>query len=94
MTKPPRNPTLVLLAAVLLPGSGHVAMGLAQRGLTFLFFMIVLGWAGNRVMPETVGYFTRHVGGIFIYGVSVIDAYKTARIKWETWKYAEKNINP
>ncbi len=94
MTKPPRNPKLILIAAALLPGSGHVLLGLAQRGLHFLFFMVVLGWAGNKVMPETVGYFTRHVGGIFIYGVSIIDAYKTARIRWETWKYAKDETVP
>jgi hypothetical protein len=89
MIEKPTNPRLILLAALFLPGSGHVFMGLAQRGLMFLFFMIVLGWAGNRIMPETASFFARHVAGIFIYGLSVIDAYKTARIRWETWTYAQ-----
>jgi hypothetical protein len=40
-------------------------------------------------MPDTASFFARHVGGIFIYGISVIDAYRSARIGWETWKYAE-----
>lgn len=87
MTAAPRNPYLVLAAALVLPGSGHVLLGLAQRGLMFLFFMIVLGWAGTHVMPETASFFARHIGGIFVYGLSAIDAYKTARIRWETWKY-------
>lgn len=91
MSAKPRSPYLILVAALLLPGSGHVLLGLAQRGLMFLFFMIVLGWAGANVMADTASFFVRHAGGIFLYGVSVIDAYKTARIRWETWKYAEKS---
>ena len=71
----------------MLPGAGHVIQGKPQRGLMFLFFTIVLGWVSLRLMPETASFFARHVGGIFIYGMSVIDAYKLARVNWETWKY-------
>jgi hypothetical protein len=85
------NPYLVLAAALVMPGAGHVLQGKPQRGLMFLFFTIVLGWVSLRVMPETASFFSRHVGGIFIYGISVIDAYKSARIDWETWKYAKAN---
>jgi hypothetical protein len=88
MIPAPRNPRLVLLAAVVLPGSGHVLQGRAPRGLMFLFFTIILGWASSHVMPETVSFFGRHIGGIFIYGMSVIDAYKWSRVKWEVWKRA------
>lgn len=83
----PRNPHGVLAAALVLPGAGHVLLGLSQRGLMFLFFIIVLSWAGSHVMPEDASFFGRHIGGIFVYGLSVIDAYKTARIRWETWKF-------
>jgi putative effector of murein hydrolase LrgA (UPF0299 family) len=86
MTTQPRNPYAVLAAALLLPGAGHVLQGKPQRGLTFLFFTIVLGWVSLRMMPETASFFARHVGGIFIYGISVIDAYKSARLSWEIWK--------
>jgi hypothetical protein len=89
MNRQPLNPYLVLAAALVMPGAGHVLQGKPQRGLMFLFFTIVLGWVSLRVMPETASFFTRHVGGIFIYGISVIDAYKSARIGWETWKYDE-----
>lgn len=88
MTTQPRNPYAVLAAALLLPGAGHVLQGKQQRGLTFLFFTIVLGWVSLRLMPETASFFARHVGGIFIYGISVIDAYKSARVAWEAWKFA------
>jgi hypothetical protein len=77
----PRNPRLVLLAS-LVPGAGHVLLGLAQRGLMFLFFTIVLGWVSFHLMPSTASFFARHVGGILIYGFSILDAYKIAKLRW------------
>jgi hypothetical protein len=74
-------PPMRVLAVSLIPGAGHVMLGQAQRGLTFLFFMVVLGWVSYRLMPETSTFIGRHVGGIFIYGISILDAYKTARIR-------------
>ncbi len=87
MTSQPRHPYAVLAAALLLPGAGHVLQGKPQRGLMFLFFTIILGWVSLRMMPEGASFFARHVGGIFIYGLSVIDAYKSARVNWEKWKF-------
>ncbi len=81
MASKPKNPYLILVAGLLLPGAGHVILGQAQRGLTFLFFTAVLGWVSLKVMPEHMSFFARHVGGIFIYGLSVLDAYKIARIR-------------
>ena len=91
VTDRPRNPYAVLAASIVLPGAGHVLQGQAQRGMMFLFFTIILGWVSLRLMPETASYFTRHVGGIFIYGISVIDAYKRARMAWEVWQHAQDN---
>ncbi len=93
MTHAPRNPRHVLLAAIVLPGSGHVLQGRAPRGLMFLFFTIILGWASTHVMPETASFFGRHIGGIFIYGMSIIDAYKWSRVQWEIWKHARSHNN-
>ncbi|MBI2718747.1 MAG: hypothetical protein HY245_10150 [Rhizobiales bacterium] len=87
MTEVPRNPHLVLAAALLLPGSGHVLLGLPTRGLIFLFFMVVLGVASLNLMPADSNFIVRHIGGIFVYGLSVIDAYKIARIRFETWRH-------
>jgi hypothetical protein len=91
MNQAPRNPYIVLAAALLLPGSGHVLQGQAPRGLMFLFFIIVLAWASSHVMPETASFLGRHIGGFFVYGLSVIDAYKSARVAWEKWKYAREH---
>jgi hypothetical protein len=89
MTDKPRNPHAVLAAALFFPGSGHVLLGQAQRGLTFLFFTVVLGWISAKVMPDYMSFIGRHIGGIFIYGLSVIDAYKTARVRHVTWRFAQ-----
>lgn len=68
--------------------------GRPQRGLMFLFFMVILGWASNHVMPETASFFGRHIGGLFVYGISVIDAYKWSKVKWETSKHANPGHTP
>ncbi len=88
--KPPTNPYYIMLASIFLPGSGHVWLGLAQRGLMFLFFIIILGWASSHLMPEHASFIGKHIGGVFIYGISVIDAYKIARVRFVEW-YNEKN---
>ncbi|HEV7714063.1 MAG TPA: hypothetical protein VGO53_00600 [Steroidobacteraceae bacterium] len=90
--QPPRkpwNPYLVLASAVVLPGTGQVLNGVPQRGLMFLFFIIVLAWVSVNLMPPGSSFVGRFIGGIFIYGLSVIDAYKGARVRWEKWKFAQ-----
>jgi hypothetical protein len=79
----PRRPWRVLIAAALLPGSGHVVLGLPQRGLAFLFFMLIFSWVSLKLMPPEMSFFARHVGGIVIYGLSVLDAYRIARMRAE-----------
>lgn len=92
MTKP-QNPFLILAAAIVLPASGHVWLGLAQRGLMFLFFMIMLGWASQNLMPPDSSFIGKNIGGIFIYGISVIDAYKIARVRFAEFLHAQNHSN-
>lgn len=80
MSDKPVNPRKVL-AAALIPGAGHVMLGQAQRGLTFIFFMVILGWISTKFMPDTASFIGRHIGGVFIYGMSVLDAYRTAKVR-------------
>jgi len=90
--KKPWNPYFVLAAALVLPGSGQVLNGVPQRGLTFLFFIVLLGWVSANLMPPGSSFIGHYIGGIFIYGLSVIDAYKRARITWEQWKFAHVGV--
>jgi hypothetical protein len=83
MLPKPMHPYAILALAIVLPGSGHVFSGVPARGLQFLFFIIVIGWATSKI--------GRHAGGVFIYALSILDAYKIARVKWETWRHAATN---
>jgi hypothetical protein len=86
MAEPPLHPAKALLAAFI-PGAGHVAQGRSQRGLVFLFFMTLFAWLSLKFMPTEASFVGRHIGGIFIYGVSILDAYKFSKIKWERWRH-------
>jgi putative effector of murein hydrolase LrgA (UPF0299 family) len=90
VTQTPKNPYAILAFAIILPGSGHVLNGVPKRGLVFLFFLILLGWVSVNMMPAHASFFGRYIGGVFVYGLSVIDAYKIARVNWAKSKYAQK----
>lgn len=79
--KKPVNPRLVLLAAIMVPGAGHLLLGKQLRGAYFLFFSIVLGWLTTKIAPEHATFIGRHAGGFFIYALSLPDAYRIAKIQ-------------
>ncbi|UVK38386.1 hypothetical protein LHFGNBLO_005547 [Mesorhizobium sp. AR10] len=81
----PVNPYLVLGAAIVLPASGHVVLGVPVRGLQFLFFMVILAWVTMKIAPPDASFIGRHAGGILIYALSILDAYKIARIRTAQW---------
>lgn len=76
---PKRKNSILVIAAAIVPGAGHVLLAQAQRGLMFIFFMTILGWISTKIMPETASFVGRHIGGIFIWGMSIIDAYRINR---------------
>lgn len=83
-TTPP-SPYLVLGAAIVLPASGHVILGVPVRGLQFLFFMVILAWVTARIAPPDASFVGRHAGGFLIYALSILDAYKIARVRTARW---------
>ncbi len=70
-----KHPILVFIVS-LIPGAAHVWLGQPQRGLMFIFFMTILGWISLKLMPENASFAGRHIGGVFIWGMSIIDAYR------------------
>jgi hypothetical protein len=80
------HPYLVLATAVLLPGFGHVLCGRARRGLTLQLFMLCIGFITWQLTTPDRSLIGRLAGGLFIYALSIPDAYRTARIRW-----AERN---
>jgi hypothetical protein len=82
----PPQPYLVLAAAILLPGSGHLLLGLQQRAMMFLFFIILLGLVTYHLTTPEHSFLGRYAGGLFVYAISLTDAYKLARLRYERWR--------
>ena len=89
----PVNPYFVLAAAIALPASGHVLLRVPARGLQFLFFMVVLAWVTAKIAPPDASFIGRHAGGFLIYALSVLDAYKIARIRHTLWAHNTRQGN-
>lgn len=83
---PPLNPYLVLLAAILLPGFGHVLNAQARRGLTMQLFMIVFAFVTWNLAPGSASLIGRLSGGLFIYALSIPEAYRMARMRWAVFQ--------
>ncbi|MCW0000063.1 hypothetical protein OE766_17635 [Pararhizobium sp. YC-54] len=78
----PVNPYLVLLLAIILPGAGHVAIGEARRGLAFALFVLLFSFLTYMTTTPEQSFIGRHAGGLFIWAISIPDAYRRARIRF------------
>ncbi len=85
----PTNPYLVLAAAIVLPGTGQVLNRAPMRELTFLFFMLLLGAFTLKTAAPDVSIIGKLSGGIFVYTMSIFDAYKSARIRATVWAHKQ-----
>ena len=84
--KPPLNPYVVLAVAILLPGVGQVLNDTPKRGLTMLLFMLALAWICYHLTTPEHSFLGRYAGGWFVYAMSILDAYKWARYRYEYYK--------
>lgn len=82
-TQRPRNPYVVLAVAMVLPGGGQVMNNTPLRGLVMIFFMIVGAWICFHTTTPDHSFLGRYAGGWFVYAMSVLDAYKWARYRFE-----------
>lgn len=80
------NPRLVLALAIFLPGAGHVAVGQTQRGLCFVLFAILLMLVTYMTTTPEHSFIGRHAGGLFVWALSITDAYRLARIRYEAFR--------
>lgn len=81
MRAPQPNPYLVLAVAILLPGVGHILAGKTQRGLGFAFFTLVGAWLTTKFAAPDIDIVGRHAAGLFVWALSVPDAYRSARLR-------------
>ena len=82
----PINPYVVLALAIVMPGAGHVVIGQPYRGLGFAFFSLLLAllcW--HTTGPET-SFIGRSAAGLFVWALSIPDAYRIAKVRYETWQ--------
>ena len=86
-TRAPLNPYAVLAVAVVLPGCGQVVNRNPVRGLMFVGFMVLLGAFTLKTAAPDVSIVGKLAGGIFVYGLSVLDAYHQARARIEVWRH-------
>lgn len=94
MKQRPANPYLVLAAALILPGSGQVLNRQPVRGLMFLFFILLLGGFTLKTAAPDVSIVGKLSGGIFVYAMSLYDAYKRARVMDTVWRHAKQTTTP
>jgi hypothetical protein len=83
---PPPHPRLVLAVAILLPGCGQVMNRQPQRGLVFVFFTLLLGGFTLVTADPAVSLVGKLSGGLFVYAMAILDAYRTASLRREIWR--------
>ncbi len=81
----PLSPFVVLAIAIAMPGAGHVAIGQPNRGLGFAFFSLLLAVLTWQITTPDQSFIGRSAAGLFVWALSIPDAYKLARIRLETW---------
>lgn len=74
------NPYVVLAAAVVLPGMGHVLIDRPKRGLRFAIFVLVGAWLTTKFAGPDANALGRHAAGLFVWALSILDAYRGARL--------------
>ena len=85
---PPANPHVVAACALILPGVGQVLNREPVRGLMFVFFILLLGGFTLKTAGPEISLAGKFSGGIFVYAMSVLDAYQRARVRFEVWRHA------
>lgn len=78
------NPYVVLALAIVLPGAGHVAIREAPRGLVFALFVLFFSIVTYATTTPDQSFVGRHAGGLFVWALSIPDAYRRARLKYTT----------
>jgi hypothetical protein len=81
--KPPLDPKLVLLISILFPGVGQVINNTPVKGLVMVCFMVILGLITFNLAQPQISMVGKLAGGIFIYALSIMDAYYWAKYRTE-----------
>ncbi len=77
----PIDPQWILLVAILLPGVGQVLNNAPKRGFVMVCFMIILGLITFNLAQPNISMLGKLSGGVFIYAISILDAYYWAKYR-------------
>ena len=86
LIKAPLAPKWALLIAIMLPGMGQVVNNTPLKGLVMVIFMVILGLITFNLAEPLISMVGKLAGGIFIYALSIMDAYYWAKYRWERFK--------
>lgn len=89
----PLPPACVIVVAAVLPGVGQALNATPARGLTMVAFMLVLGFVTFKLAAPGTSVVGQFAGAIFIYLLSVLDAYYWARYRREIFVQRESMID-
>ncbi len=73
---------MVFAVAAVLPGVGQVLNQTPQRGLVMVFFLIFFAMTSYQLTTPEHSWLARHAGGVFMYGLMLIDAYRFAKVRY------------
>jgi hypothetical protein len=90
----PPHPYTVLALAILMPGAGHVLAGQPQRGLGFAFFALLLALLSWHTTTPEHSFIGRSAGGLFVWALSIPDAYRIARLRYDMWRRSRSEVSP
>jgi hypothetical protein len=89
----PFHPYMVLALSILAPGAGHVFAGQPQRGFGFAFFALLMALVSWHTTTPDQSFVGRSAAGLFVWALSIPDAYRIARLQYETWR-ARSEVSP
>jgi hypothetical protein len=74
------------MVAIILPGVVQVMNNTPMRGLILVLFMLMGAWICFHTTTPEHSFLGRYAGGWFVYAMSVLDAYRWARYRYEFLK--------
>jgi len=69
-------PWVIIISAFIIPGSGHVLLGRAARGLFLILWMFFFGYITFQLTAKDISIIGRLSGGLAIWALSLVEVYR------------------
>ncbi len=74
---------ILVVLAVILPGSGYVFTGKSTRGMLMLMWMFVFAFITFRLTDDSVAFAGRLSGGFAVWILSVVEVHRIGKRRLE-----------